>query len=131
MAFSIPEHPYGALNLPASSPKDRATQTADRMMRISTLDPEQFPLALAFLAGYHPRALDAALDAVEPPARDEGPDMEPYCRACDAPLGIFRAHGPDYRHYRGVVSATSKPRPYKADHKPVIGWRPAKDATFV
>lgn len=126
MAFSIPEHPHGALTLPASSPKERAAQAAERMTRIRSLDPEQLPLALTFLVGYHPLALDAALNAIEPPARDDGADMEPYCQACNAPVGVFLAHGPDYRHYRGVVSATSKPRPYKADHKPMIGWRPAK-----
>jgi len=74
--------------------------------------------------------LDAALDAVEPPARDDGMDMEPFCVACDAPVGVFLAHGPEYRHYRGVFTATSRPRPYKADHKPVIGWRLARDAAL-
>lgn len=127
MEFSIPEHPHGALSLALSTSEGRAAQVAERMTRIRSLDPEQLPLALAFLAGYHPLALDAALDAIEPPAHDDIADMEPYCRVCDVPLGIFLAHGPEYRHYRGVVTATSKPRPYKADHKPVIGWRPATD----
>jgi hypothetical protein len=40
-------------------------------------------------------------------------------------VGIFLAHGPDSRHYRGVVTATSKPKPYKADHVPVVAWRRA------
>ena len=35
------------------------------------------------------------------------------------------AHGKDYRHYRGAITAISKPRPYKADHAPVVGWRAA------
>ena len=130
MDFSIPEHPYGALSLPPSGPEKRATKTAERVARIKSLDPERLPLALAFMAGYYPAALDAALDAIEPPARNDEADMEPFCLVCDASLGIFLAHGPEYRHYRGVVTATSKPRPYKADHKPVIGWRPAKDTAL-
>jgi hypothetical protein len=48
---------------------------------------------------------------------------------CGAPVGIFLAHGKDYRHYRGVFSATSRPRPYKADHAPVIAWRLATATT--
>ncbi len=48
---------------------------------------------------------------------------------CGAPVGIFLAHGTDYRHYRGILTATSKPRPYKTDHAPVISWRPATAAT--
>jgi ribosomal protein S27AE len=91
------------------------------------LDPEQLPLAMAFLAGYHPRVFDAALNAVEPCARQDAPGLEPFCSRCGAPVGIFLAHGKDYRHYRGIVTATSKPRPYKADHAPVVGWRPATD----
>jgi hypothetical protein len=63
-----------------------------------------------------------------PDSANEMPDQEPFCQKCDAPVGVFPAHGKDYMHYRGVVTATSKPRPYKADHKPVIGWRPATDA---
>ena len=130
MKFSIPEHPYDALSLPASGPEDRRAQAIERMTRIKSLAPEQLPLALAFLAGYHPLALDAALDAVEPPARDDDTEMEPYCQICDAPLGVFLAHGPEYRHYRGVVTAVSKPRPYKADHKTVIGWRLTTDTAL-
>ena len=130
MKFSIPEHSYGALSLPPSGPEERAAQAAGRMTRINSLDPEQLPLALAFLVGYHPLVLDAALDAVEPPARDSDTEMEAYCQICDAPLGVFLAHGPEYRHYRGVVTAVSKPRPYKAGHKAVIGWRPTADAAL-
>jgi hypothetical protein len=40
-------------------------------------------------------------------------------------VGIFLAHGKEYRHYRDIITATSKPKPYKADHAPVIAWRRA------
>lgn len=92
---------------------------------------QQLPMALTFLSGYHPRVFDAILNAVEPCAEagdgDEMAGQEPFCVLC-VPVGIFLAHGADYRHYRGVLTATSKPRPYKADHVPVIGWRPTSVA---
>jgi hypothetical protein len=95
------------------------------------LDPEQLPLALTFLSGYHPLVFDAVLNAVEPcdevDTYDNPADEEPFCIRCGDPVGIFRAHGKDYLHYRGVLTASSKPRPCKADHKPLIGWRPARD----
>jgi hypothetical protein len=74
---------------------------------------------------------DAILTAVEPctPPRAETADMEPFCVKCNALMGVFQAHGPDCRHYRGLVTATSKPKPHKADHAPVIGWRPASRPT--
>jgi len=42
---------------------------------------------------------------------------------CNDPVGEFLAHGKGYEHYKVVLTATSKPRPYKSDHKPVVGWR--------
>jgi hypothetical protein len=131
MEFIIPQHDQGTLSLRVADPKKMLAESADRLARLKALEPEQLPMALAFLIGYHPRVFDAMLAAVEPcrplAAADEPLAQEPYCVKCDAPVGIFLAHGKDYRHYRGVVTATSKPRPYKADHKPVIGWRPATD----
>ena len=120
MEYIIPQHPYGTLS----------TQ-AERLTRLAGLDPEQLPMALTFLSGYHPRVFDAILTAVEPcaPPRAETADMEPFCVKCNAPVGVFQAHGPDYQHYRGLVTATSKPKPYKADHAPEIGWRPPADET--
>ena len=97
----------------------------------TVLDPEQLPLALAFLSGYYPRVFDAVLEAVEPSdspgTEDETPGREPFCVEC-APVGVFLAHGREYRHYRGVLITTSKPRPYKTDHAPQVGWRPAAAA---
>lgn len=135
MQFSIPAHPYGAPPLPASDPEERRVQALKRVARLAALDPEQPWMALAFLSGYHPRVFDAILDAVEPCADDGiGDDtqgQEPFCLKCGAPVGIFLAHGKGYRHYRGVLTPTSKPRPYKADHIPVVAWRPAADAVAV
>lgn len=127
MQSIIPEHPYGALSLPASDPEETLFRSSERLDRLAALDPEQLPLAMAFLAGYHPRVFDAALSTVEPPAREGARELEPFCIRCGAQIGVFLAHGKEYRHYRGVLTATSKPRPYKADHAPVVGWRPATD----
>jgi hypothetical protein len=126
MQSIIPEHPHGALSILRSGPETQL-RSRERLARLAVLDPEQLPLALAFLAGYHPQVFDAALSAVEPCASKHAPDLEPFCVRCGLPVGIFLAHGKDYRHYQGVVTATSKPRPYKADHAPVVGWRPATD----
>ena len=127
MELIIPEHPYGALSLPASGPEERRAQASERLARLAALDPEQLPMALTFLSGYHPRVFDAILNAVEPCAETgaeaETAGQEPFCVLCGAPVGIFLAHGREYRHFRGVLTATSKPRPYKADHVPVISWR--------
>ena len=132
MEFIIPEHPYGALSLPASGPEERRARASERLARLAALDPEQLPVALTFLSSYHPRFFDAILNAVEPCTKtgDDGEPagQEPFCMLCGAPVGIFLAHGREYRHYRGVLTATSKPRPYKADHAPVIAWRPLTGA---
>jgi ribosomal protein S27AE len=114
--------------LPASAPRERRAPSGGRLGRLAALDPGQPRLALIFLSAYRPRVFDAILDAVESPVRP-GPenttDREPFCVRCGAPVGIFLAHGKDYRHYRGVLTATSKPKPYKAGHVPVIAWRRA------
>jgi hypothetical protein len=124
---SIVAHAHGALSVSAD-PAERAAVSRDRVDRLAALDPEQFPLALSFLIGYLPSAFDAAVEAVEPPSTGEkAPEMEPFCVRCNAPVGVFLAHGPEYQHFRGVLTATSKPRPYKAGHAPVVGWRPATD----
>jgi hypothetical protein len=124
----IPDQPRDTQNLSASAPPERRAPSGGRLARLAALDPEQPRQALVFLSGYCPRVFDVILDAVEPSARP-GPenttDREPFCVRCGAPVGIFLAHGRDYRHYRGVLTAASKPKPYKADHVPVIAWRRA------
>jgi hypothetical protein len=129
----IPAHDQGALSLPASGPEERTLRMAERVRRLAVVDPEQLVLALHFLIGYQPRVFDAAMDAVEPDGAGAADTVEEeaYCVRCGVPVGIFAAHGPGYRHYKGVLTAASKPRPYKADHKPVIGWRRARDADAV
>ncbi len=132
MELIIPEHPYGALSLPASSAQESRTQATERLARLAALDPEQLPMALTFLSGYHPRVFDAILNAVEPctetASGDDTADQEPFCAQCGAPVAIFLADGKDYRHYRGVLTTAGKPKPYKANHVPVIAWRPATPA---
>jgi ribosomal protein S27AE len=126
MRSIIPDQPSATPDLPASGRRESRDPSGGRLARLAELDPEQPRLALAFLSGFRPRVFDAILDAVEPPAtQDDTTDQEPFCARCGAPVGIFLAHGPDYRHYRGAITATSKPKPYKADHAPVIAWRPA------
>jgi ribosomal protein S27AE len=131
MTSSIIQHPHGALSIPASGPEERRARARQDLARIAALDPEQPPLALAFLAGYYPAVFEAVLEAVGPcdsPEAEETPDQDPFCVKCGALVGVFLAHGREYRHYRGVRTATSKPRPYKTDHSPVVGWRPAAAA---
>lgn len=115
---------------PALAQPDRI----DRIDRLAALTPEDKTAGLVWVALHAPATYDAMLDALEADARDDAAavseEPEPYCLLCDAPVGIFLAHGSDYRHYRGVLTATSKPRPYKADHPPVIAWRPARAAAI-
>jgi hypothetical protein len=124
---AIVAHPYGQSSTLAPNSAERTDLSADRAARLTSLDPEQLLLALSFLLGYLPAAFDAALEAVEPCGEAPQPEMEPYCLVCDAQVGVFSAHGPEYRHFKGVLSAVSKPRPYKADHAPKVAWRPATD----
>jgi hypothetical protein len=123
---AIVAHSFGALSLFPDS-GERQAQDRDHTDRLEALDPEQFPQALSFIAGYAPLVLDAALEAVEPPPRDLEPELEPFCTKCQARVAVFQAHGPDYKHYRGTLTPISKPKPYKADHPVALGWRPATD----
>lgn len=99
-------------------------QMRDRLARLAATDAEHKDLALTYLASYAPGVLDTILDDTEPSiGYDPGEDLEPYCHACDDPLGIFIAQGLEYQHYTGGIAFGGKPRPYHADHKPVLGWR--------
>ena len=69
MRSIIAEHPEGALSV-WPSPDERRVQLAEREARLKALGPEGLRLVLAFLIGFHPRAFDAALDAVDPCAAD-------------------------------------------------------------
>lgn len=100
----------------------------EREARISAVDGDQITMAMMFIAGYSPSAVDAALEATGPCAEDEadgdyGP--EPYCTQCGASAGIFTALSGDWKHYRWDYSPGSKPEVYDPGHRPVIGWRSA------
>ena len=96
---------------------------ADRLCRLSTMNPDDMSYALAYLAEYSPGAFDAILDAIGPTGRlmDSEADEEPYCASCDAPLGIFLADGPYYRHYRDAQDGDRQR--YSVDHPTLIDWR--------
>ena len=117
--------PFAALDwCPRCGQPDWAHQAgaSDRMRRIDGLDSQDMTTALAYLAEYSPAALDTILDAIGPasPALQEEADEEPYCSACGAPLGIFAADGPYYRHYREMNGDLQR---YSVDHPTAIGWR--------
>lgn len=91
-----------------------AAQMRDRLDRLAVTDPEHKDLALAYLASHAPGVLDTILDDTEPSiGYDPGEDLEPFCHACDDPLGIFIAYSPQYQHYKGEIAPGSKPRPTK------------------
>ena len=123
MELIIPEHPHGALSLPVSTSEERRVQAAERLARLAALDPEQLPMALTFLVGYHPRVFDAILNAVEPCAETgdtgEPAGQEPFCTLCGAPVGIFLAHGKEYpplprrpRRHQQAQALQGRPCPY-------------------
>ena len=93
------------------------------MSRLASMNPEDMSYALAYLAEYSPGAFDAILDAIGPTdcLPDSEADEEPYCASCGAPLGIFVADGPYYRHYRDTQDGDRQR--YSIDHPAVIGWR--------
>ena len=103
-----------------------AISERDRIGRLTALGPEDMTAGLLWLAMNSPAVCDAMLDKVECDAIDDEPSIEepePFCVKCGAPVGIFLAHGNEYRHYRGGLSPASKPKPYKTDHAPVVGYR--------
>jgi hypothetical protein len=59
-------------------------------------------------------------------ASDDTCDYQPYCTVCSADVGIFTSHSSDWRHYRGEITATSRPGHYDAGHDAVVGWRLAR-----
>ena len=98
---------------------------ADRLCRLATMNHEDMSHALTYLAEYSPAAFDTILDAIGPIGRlpDSEADEEPYCSACGAPLAIFLADGPYYRHYRDTNDGDAQR--YSVDHPTLIGWRQA------
>jgi hypothetical protein len=105
---------------------------AERMELLGSMGDEDARLALAFVAEYAPAVFDAAVARlVDAGAEDQGDDdgqgddLEPYCAACGASIGVFIAHGNAYLHYRGAGTVASPIGLYDAGHEPVIAWRAA------
>ena len=118
--------PFAALDwCPRCGQPDWAHQ-ADapaRLRRLDTLDPGDMADALTYLAEYSPGALDFILDVIGPADRmlEGGAEDEPFCKACNAPLGMFAADGPYYRHYRETKDGDAQR--YSVDHPTDIAWR--------
>lgn len=113
-ASTLPVSTAPATPVPAISERDR-------IGRLTALGPGDMAAGLLWLAMNFPAVCDALLDKAECDAIDDElhvEEPEPFCVKCGAPVGIFLAHGTEYRHYRGVLSPTNKPKPYKADHAP-------------
>jgi hypothetical protein len=91
--------------------------------QLDDLDPDDMADALAYLAEYSPGALDVILDVIGPVGRvpDGEAYEEPFCVTCKAPLAMFAADGPYYRHYREAEDGDA--HRYSVDHPTVIGWR--------
>jgi hypothetical protein len=117
--------PFAALDwCPRCGQPDWAHQAGgpDRLLRLDGLDREDMSYALAYLAEYSPATFDTILDALGPADRtpDDEANEEPFCATCGAPLGIFMADGPYYRHYR--YGEDGDYERYSVDHPTIIGW---------
>ena len=120
--------PFGALDwCPRCGQPDLAHQggTDQRYTRLSQLDPRRMSDMLEYLCEYAPGAFDVIDGVVR--AAEERRDQEtgileePYCATCDAPLAVFAADGPDYRHYQETTDGDC--HRFSVEHPTVIGWR--------
>jgi hypothetical protein len=119
--------PFAALDwCPRCGEPDWAHQAdgPDRLLRLDGLDRDDMSYALAYLAEYAPAAFDTILDALSPVDHAPGEDTDevPFCATCGAPLGIFMADGPYYRHYRYADDGDYQR--YSDDHPTILAWRP-------
>jgi hypothetical protein len=117
--------PFAALDwCPRCGEPDWAHQAGgpDRLLRLDGLDPDDMTCALAYLAEYSPAAFDTILDALGPagPATQDDASEVPYCATCGAPLAIFMADGPYYRHYQETNDDYQR---YSVDHPTTLAWR--------
>jgi hypothetical protein len=65
------------------------------------------------------------IEGVVWPNRDDA--LEPFCRACQADVGRFETRGGAWTHFTGDP-LTDNIEPYDADHRPLVGLRPALGA---
>jgi hypothetical protein len=109
---ALPASTFPASTAPATPVS--AVSERDRIGRLIALSADDMAAGLLWLAMNFPAVCDALLDKVECDAIDDefpSEEPEPFCVKCGAPVGIFLAHGTEYRHYRGVLSPTGKPKP--------------------
>lgn len=109
---------------------------AERLELLAVMDPDDMSTSLAWIAAMYPQVFDFALVRDRAlaerlttrlaEAEDEDlDDLEPYCTVCGGLIGIFRGHGPDWRHFRGEGTAASPVELFDAGHVPEVAWRPA------
>jgi len=104
------------------------TDTAERLELLGSLADADVRTVLAFVATYAAAAFDAAVESLLGPGddKDQGDDdIEPYCSACAAAIGVFIGHGSAYLHYTGEGTVASPVELYDAGHEAVVAWRPA------
>jgi hypothetical protein len=56
---------------------------------------------------------------------DDEDDWQPYCRTCDAAVGIFIAHGDAWLHYTGQGTPQDPVELFDPGHEAAVAWRPA------
>jgi hypothetical protein len=135
------------LSLTQRTPDAHATESRDRLERLTGYTASQLAAGMIWLSGYDPRTFDAVLDAVATcagaRALDGTDDPEPICAACGTSIGIFLRLGLDWRHYR-QAGATAQADSHDRDgatafgqlevfdpgHEPVFAWRLTGDAAM-
>jgi hypothetical protein len=101
--------------------------TDERLELLGVMDPDDMRSSLAFIAAMYPQVFDFALvrDAAMTErlqARldedDEDGDLNPYCSACGASIGIFIGHGDARLHYTGQGTVASPVELFDAGTSP-------------
>jgi hypothetical protein len=120
--------PFGSLDwCPRCGQPDWAHQdgAGNRYARLMRLDPQRMSDMLQYLCEYAPAAfdvIDEAVEAAEDRHSQEAETLEePFCAACGAPLAVFPADGPYYRHYRETADGDC--HRFSVEHPTVLGWR--------
>ena len=106
----------------------------ERLELLGVMDPDDMSTSLAWIATTYPHVFDYAIvrdrglaeRLTTRLADDEaGDDLEPYCAECGAAIGLFMAHGDDWRHFRGQGTPDDPVELLDASHAPNVAWRPA------